>query len=73
MAYAFQKCASGRQYGRGANRKKLACNIIKHTADDEVEAFYENAQVKRKNSRIRWEARQAKKLKPVSLAKMPWD
>ena len=73
MAYASQKYAKGKQYKRGACRAKLACEITKHTADDEVDAFYENARVKRGNKRIRHDANLAKKMRPVSLAKMPWD
>ncbi len=66
--------SGGRElYRRGPARAKLASEIITHTVADEVHAYYANARVKRENTRIRREARLAKKQKPISLAKMPWD
>ncbi len=57
----------------GSARPKLASDIVTYCAQDEVDAFYINRQVKRENRQIRKNRREAKKRKEISLAIMPWD
>ena len=59
-------------YNKNSGRNKLDSTIYNHIVRDEIDAIYQNDLVKRKNKQIRRQ-RRARKILPVTLAKMPWD